>query len=153
VSAANAAENGARGIPDATDPAAYKFWVTEQIRFADLDFLGHVNNVAFTVYAESARAAFMHQTGFWVPGARRQNVIARIELDYLRELLYPGEVRVGLRVLKIGRSSFTLGLGLFDREHCAATAVAVIVRTDNETRRSTPLNDEERAWLQPYLSP
>ncbi|MES1263626.1 MAG: acyl-CoA thioesterase, partial [Peristeroidobacter soli] len=78
-------------LADATSPASYQFWVTEHIRFADLDLLGHVNNVAFTVYAESSRAAFMHQTGFWVPGAMRQNVIVRLELDYRRELLYPGE--------------------------------------------------------------
>jgi acyl-CoA thioester hydrolase len=136
---------------DPTNPAFYKFWVTEHIRFADLDLLGHVNNVAFTIYAESCRAAFMHQTKFWIPHAQRQNVIVRIELDYRRELHYPGEVRAGLRVLKIGNSSFTLGQGLFDGEHCAATAVTTIVRIDANTRKATPLNDEERANLQPYL--
>lgn len=137
---------------DATGASSYKFWVTEHIRFADLDLLGHVNNVAFTVYAESGRAAFMHKTGFWVPGSMRQNVIVRLELDYRRELLYPGEVRVGLRVLKIGTSSFTLGQGLFSGDDCVATAVVVIVRMDSRTRRATPLNGEERAGLQPYLA-
>lgn len=137
---------------EALDPAVYRFWVTEHIRFADLDLLGHVNNVAFTIYAESSRAAFMHQTGFWIPKAPRQNVIVRLELDYRRELHYPGEVRVGLRVLKIGNSSFTLGQALFSGEHCVATAVVVIVRMDAGTRRATPLNDEERAQLQPYLN-
>jgi acyl-CoA thioester hydrolase len=136
---------------NATEPAAYKFWVTEHIRFADLDLLGHVNNVAFVVYAESCRAAFMAQTGLWVPNARRQNVIVRIELDYRRELLYPGEVKVGLRVLKIGNKSFTLGQGLFSGEHCVATAQAVIARIDAGTRKAVPLNDEERASLKPYL--
>lgn len=34
--------------PGATVVSSYKFRVTEHIRFADLDFLGHVNNVAFT---------------------------------------------------------------------------------------------------------
>jgi acyl-CoA thioester hydrolase len=141
----------AAGAFDPTDPASYKFWVTEHIRFADLDLLGHVNNVAFTVYAESCRAEFMRQTGFWIPGAPRQNVIVRIELDYRRELLYPGEVKVGLRVLRIGNSSFTLAQGLFSGEHCVATAQAVIARMDATTRKSTPLNNEERASLQPYL--
>lgn len=135
---------------DPTDPASYKFWVTEHIRFADLDLLGHVNNIAFMVYAESCRAAFMDKTRFWIPGAPRQNVIVRIELDYRRELHYPGEVKVGLRVLRIGNSSFTLGQGLFSGEHCVATAQAVIARMDATTRKATPLNDEERASLQPY---
>lgn len=136
---------------DPIDPASYKFWVTEHIRFADLDLLGHVNNIAFTIYAESCRAAFMHETKFWVPNHPRQNVIVRIELDYRRELFYPGEVRIGLRVLRIGNKSFTLGQGLFDGDACVATAQAVIARIDARTRKSTPLNDEERANLQPYL--
>ena len=139
-------------IPGATDPSSYKFWVTEHIRFADLDLLGHVNNVAFTVYFEGCRAAFMFKTGFWVKGSQRQNVLARLELDYLRELHYPGEVRVGLRVLKVGNSSFTLGQGLFNGDKCVATAMVVIARMDTTTRRATPLNDEERASLQPYLA-
>jgi acyl-CoA thioester hydrolase len=141
----------ATGPVDPTNSASYKFWVTEHIRFADLDLLGHVNNVAFTVYAESCRAAFMHQTRFWIPNAPRQNVIVRIELDYRRELLYPGEVRVGLRVLRIGNKSFTLVQGLFSGEHCVATAQAVIARIDANTRKAVPLNDEERTSLQPYL--
>lgn len=139
------------GQADALDPASYRFWVTEHIRFADLDLLGHVNNVAFTIYAESCRAAFMHQTGFWIPSAPRQNVIVRLELDYRRELHYPGELRVGLRVQKIGTSSFTLSQALFSGEHCVATAVVVIVRMDAKTRKAIPLNDEERASLQAYL--
>lgn len=136
----------------ATDPAAYRFWTDEQIRFADLDLLGHVNNIAFTVYAESGRAAFLRETGLWVPFAPRQNVIVRLELDYRRELHYPGRLRVGLRVLEIGRSSFRLGIGLFDGEHCAATAETVLVRIDAETRKAVALDAVELACLQPHLA-
>lgn len=139
-------------MAEATDAAAYKFWVTEHIRFADLDVLGHVNNIAFTIYAESGRAAFLRETGLWTPHGDRQNVIARIELDYRRELHYPGVVRVGLRVLKIGRTSFRVGIGLFDGEHCAATAEAVLVRIDRNSRKGIELNAEERAALEPYLA-
>lgn len=138
-------------IPAATDAAAYRFWATEHIRFADLDVLGHVNNIAFTIYAESGRAAFLSKTGLWTPHGDRQNVIARIEMDYRCELHYPGEVRVGLRVLKLGRSSFTVGIGLFDGELCAATAQAVLVRIDRISRKAIELNAEERNSLQPYL--
>jgi len=141
-----------RGLPSATDPAAYHFWVEEHIRFADLDLLGHVNNKAFTVYAESGRAAFLLKTGLWVPHAPRQNVLARLEIDYRRELHYPGTVRVGVRVLSIGRSSFTLGLGLFDGDACAAVAVTVLVRIDSSSRASVALDADERACLTPYLA-
>ena len=137
--------------PAATDAATYKFWTTEHIRFADLDVLGHVNNIAFTVYAESGRAAFLRETGLWTPQGDRLNVLARIELDYRRELHYPGEVRVGLRVIKLGRSSYTMGIGIFDSDQCAATAQAVLVRIDRVSRKAIELNAEERSALAPYV--
>lgn len=136
----------------ASDSTSYKFWATEQVRFADLDMLGHVNNKAFFTFAESGRVAFLRETQLWVPGAVRQNVIRHAELDYLRELHFPAEVRIGLRVLKIGGTSFTLGLGMFSGGHCVATASTVLVRIDTQSRAPVTLNDEERGRLQPFLA-
>lgn len=137
----------------ARDAAAYRFWTGEHVRFADLDLLGHVNNKAFMTYAESGRVAFLSETGLWQRDAQRQNVIARIELDYLRELHYPAELRIGINVLQIGRSSFTLGLGMFAHEACVAVAVTVLVRIDTATRGAVALDDAEKARLLPYLAP
>lgn len=139
-------------IPVATDEAAYHFWAREQVRFADLDMLGHVNNKAFFTFAESGRVAFLSETRLWVPGSVRQNVIRHAELDYLRELHFPAEVKIGLRVLKVGTTSFTLGLGMFSGGHCVATASTVLVRIDTKSRAPIMLNDEERGLLQPYLA-
>jgi acyl-CoA thioester hydrolase len=139
-------------VAAAADPGSYRFWATEHVRFADLDLMGHVNNKAFTVYAESGRVAFLGQTGLWVADSRRQNMIVRLELDYLRELHYPSAVRIGVRVLKIGRTSFTLGLGIFGEKDCVAVATTVMVRIDNQTRASLELNADERTILEPYLA-
>lgn len=140
------------GLP-ATDPAAYPFWSEERIRFADLDLLGHVNNVAFMVYAESGRVEFLRHTGLWQPGVPRNNVVARIELDYRRELGYPGLVRMGLRVLKVGTRSFTLGQGFFSGEVCAATVVATLVRFDSQARQTVMLDEAERQLLLGFQAP
>jgi acyl-CoA thioester hydrolase len=135
----------------ATAAASYRYWTDELVRFADLDLLGHVNNKAFTVYAESGRAAFLQQTGLWLPGATPQTVIARVEIDYLRELNYPCALKIGVRVLKLGRSSFTLGLGIFDGDSCVAVVVTVLVRIDSVTHETLPLSANERERLQPYF--
>ena len=132
-----------------TSTAAYRLWVDERVRFADLDPLGHANNKAFLTYAESGRAGFLFKTGLWELNGRR-NVVARVEIDYLGELLYPAELRVGVRVLAVGRSSFTLGIGIFSGETCAAVAVTVLVRIDGKTRTKVALDDEERARLEAY---
>jgi acyl-CoA thioester hydrolase len=135
-----------------TRPEAYTFWTRELVRFADLDINGHVNNIAFAIYAESGRAAFLHDAGLWSLGdPSRQNVLAHIEIDYLQELKYPADIRVGLRVLKIGRSSFQLGAGIFSGERCVAVARSVQVRIDSQSKAPIALSDEERRMLQPYL--
>lgn len=139
--------------PAAADHTNYRFWTGERVRFADLDLLGHVNNKAFTAYAESGRFAFLSETGLWEPGAPRQNVIARLELDYLRELHHPAELRVGVNVLRIGESSFSLGQGIFNGGLCVAAVVTVLVRIDAITRKAVALDDSERLRLQPYCAP
>lgn len=138
-------------VADATDPGAYRYWAPEIVRFADLDLIGHVNNKAYATYAESGRAAFLRHTGLWRPDATRHSVIVRLEIDYRRELHYPAELRIGVRVLGIGRRSFTLGLGIFHGETCAATVVTVFARTDAQTRKAVELDTEERASLRRYL--
>ena len=128
----------------------YRFWFDERVRFADLDLLGHVNNKAFLTYAESARAAFMLETGLWVRDGARQSLLARLELDYRRELHYPADIRVGINVQNIGRTSFTLGVGLFDGDACAATMTTLMVRVDMHTKAKVELDADERARLAPY---
>lgn len=137
---------------EGTRPEDYRYWADERVRFYDLDLMGHVNNVAYTIYAESGRAAFLRHIGFWTETGRRQNVIARLEIDYRQELKYPNELKVGLRVLKIGGSSFMLGIGIFAGDACVATAQATLVRFDAETRKAIALDDDDRALLAPYLA-
>lgn len=139
-------------LRSATDPAAYSFWTEEHVRFADLDVLGHVNNKAYFTYSESGRVAFLTTTGLWEHGAQRQSVIVRAELDYHQELHFPATLRIGIRVLKVGRTSFTLGLGMFNGDQCVASNVTVAVRIDTTTRAPIALNDEELASLKPYLA-
>ncbi|MGB1562882.1 MAG: acyl-CoA thioesterase [Sinimarinibacterium flocculans] len=135
----------------ATDAGAYRYWVPEIVRFADLDLIGHVNNKAYATYAESGRAAFLRHTGLWRPDATRHSVIVRLEIDYRRELHYPADLRIGVRVLNIGKRSFTLGLGIFHGDICVATVVTVFARMDAQTRKAVELDAQERAALSPYL--
>jgi hypothetical protein len=94
---------------DLADPATFDAWITERIRFSDTDAMGHVNNVAVAAYVESSRVEYgialaRHAddapgspddaTGDGQPGF----VLARLVIDYLAELHYPGEVRVGSNV-------------------------------------------------------
>ncbi|HSW12466.1 MAG TPA: thioesterase family protein [Solimonas sp.] len=138
--------------PPLTSKEAFRFWIDERVRFADIDILGHVNNKAFMTYAESARAAFLIQTGLFDPRGPRQNVVARIEIDYRRELHYPNELRVGLCVSRIGNKSFVLSQGIFAGDSCVATVNATMVHIDTASRQTTALGEKELAILQPWLA-
>jgi acyl-CoA thioester hydrolase len=134
-----------------TDPAAYRFWVDEHVRFQDLDPLGHANNNAFGIYFESGRVAFLSALGFKDGQENRGTVLARITIDFRAELRYADRIRIGSRILKVGRTSATLASAVFRDDLCAATCSAVIVLIDTESRRPTEFSQSARDRMNAYL--
>src|SRR3954467_11818524 len=108
--------------PDRLAPPFYRPWIEGRVRFADLDPLGHCNNAAIGGFFESSRVALFTQIGHPVSGGDRSIPIVRVEIDFRHEILYGARVRVGARVLRINRTSFTLAGGVFDGDRCAAAA-------------------------------
>jgi acyl-CoA thioester hydrolase len=112
---------------------------TDTVRYADTDRQGHVNNAVFSTFLETGRVMFLLGAGRSLAPPGTGFVIARLELDYHAELTWPGQVEIGTRLLRLGRSSFTFAQGIFQNGRCAASAVTVIVLMNEATRRSTPL--------------
>lgn len=81
-----------------------------EVRFSDLDALGHVNNAVFLTYFESARIAWwLHVTGR--SGLEALDMIlARAEIDYRAPLYWGERLEIGVRCASLGRSSFVLEL-------------------------------------------
>lgn len=123
-------------------PEAFPVRVPDLIRYGDIDRQDHVNNAVFSTYLETGRVAIIHdpETGLQVPGAT--SVLARIEIDFLRELHWPGTVEVGTAVAEIGRSSYVFAQAVFHDGACAATARSTMVLIDGSTRRARPLPPE-----------
>jgi acyl-CoA thioester hydrolase len=128
--------------------ADYPHQVSDIIRYGDLDAQGHVNNAVFSTYFESGRVAMfrMRDLGTGVPNSTF--VLARQEIDFIRELRWPGNVVVGTALAELGRSSFTLLQAIFDGERCAAASRAIMVMLDATTRKSQPLPPEIVAQLE-----
>jgi len=126
----------------------YPSRTSSDIRYADLDRQGHVNNAVFATFSEVGRVAFMYDPERPLATEGRSFVIARLAIDFRAELFWPGTVEIGTGVLKIGRSSFTLAQGLFSKGGLVATTEATIVMVAKETRRSTPLPPQTRDILQ-----
>ena len=136
--------------PDAPDLAAYPHRVDEIVRFGDLDSQGHVNNAVFATYFESGRVGMFRDPtlGIGVPGATF--VLVRQEIDYLRELHWPGNIVVGTALIELGRSSFKMAQAIFRDGTAVATCRATLVMMDLATRRSCPLTPEAIARLEPW---
>jgi acyl-CoA thioester hydrolase len=117
---------------DLTDPTIYTFWMTDRVRFSDQDGSGHINNVAIAAYVETGRVSYMHEVV--LPELRDETrlIIARLAIDYLKEAHWPGEVRVGTRMIRLGTRSCTIGSGIFKDDHCIATAQSVAVYLQGE---------------------
>ena len=119
--------------------ADYPHRVAEIIRFGDLDPQGHVNQAVFLTYFESGRVAMFRDPdlGIGVPGITY--VMVRMEVDYMKELHWPGDLEIGTGVAEFGRSSFKAAQVIFRDGVCAARGLATLVCMDLKTRKATPM--------------
>src|SRR2546423_21618 len=118
------------------------------IRFGDLDPQGHVNNTVFATFFETGRVAFLREPGNALSPPDTTSVLARLDINFLKELHWPGAVEIGTGVAEIGRSSFTFLQAIFHEGACAATGRATMVMIDAATRRSRALPEEAIARLE-----
>jgi acyl-CoA thioester hydrolase len=121
---------------------AFPLRVPDLIRYGDIDRQGHVNNAVFATFLETGRVAIIHDptAGLQVPGAT--SVLARVEIDFLRELHWPGSVEIGSAVTQIGRSSYVFMQAIYCDGACAATARSTMVLINAATRRARRLPPE-----------
>ena len=121
-----------------------------EVRFRDLDALGHVNNAVLVTLIEQAR--FQWWQG-WLkdrPFESEGFLIARIEVDYRRPILMSDDVRVALWCTRIGTTSFDLDYRVDRAQDDALLAEAKTVQTmlDFQLHRPTPILPETRQWLE-----
>ena len=137
---------------DLTRRDSFRHWSPVTIRFGDQDSLAHVNNVALAQYFEVGRTAYVYDM-IRKAGAegRVEFILARVVIDFLKELHYPGAVEVGSRLTRLGRKSLTTGYGIFKGDACIATSEAVNVFYDMATRRTIEPPPDVRALLEREL--
>jgi acyl-CoA thioester hydrolase len=123
---------------------------TDVVRFADLDPQGHVNNAVFSTYFETGRVAMFRLPDLGIGAPGKTFVLVRQEIEFLKELRWPGSVEIGTAVAAFGRTSFTVAQVVFHGTDCAATGRATMVFLDLATRRPEPLPQEQIARLSPY---
>lgn len=123
----------------------------DKIRYADTDRQGHVNNAVFSTFFETGRAELLYSYAKTLVPEGTSYVIAALNMNYLKEIHWPGRVDIGTGILKMGNSSIKIFQQLFQDEALVADAETVIVQMDDETGKSKPLTDEARKILSAFL--
>jgi acyl-CoA thioester hydrolase len=127
---------------------AFPVRTPDLIRYADIDRQDHVNNAVYSTYFETGRVAIIHHPSEGLQAEGATSVLARIEIDYLRELRWPGTVEIGTGVASYGRSSYIFVQAVYSAGLCAAFARSTLVLIDRETRKARPLPEQLIARLE-----
>ena len=133
--------------------ADFRFWWPETVRWGDMDAMGHVNNIIYLQYLESARIGFfesrMGWTGLVEGGGRQGPVVVSQTFNYRRQVYYPAELEVGVRCQEIRNRSFVLEYCIFRKgtNELVGDGSSVAVWLDYDANKSMEIPPELRRAL------
>jgi acyl-CoA thioester hydrolase len=80
-------------------------------------------------------------------------VVGRLEIDFKRQMFFPGRATACARLLEVHERKCVIGHGLFDGDgNCTAALNAIMVSLNEETHRSMPFEPAVRAGLEKYAA-
>ena len=142
---------------DLTGPFRHR--ISLDVRFADTDAMGHVNNATYLTYCEGARLRYWTDvTGedfsLGTEGVESL-ILAEARTTYRAQAFYGDTVTVQTRATRIGRSSFTLEHRLVAKEsegpeRLVAVSESVLVRFDYAEMRPSALSPELVAAIEAF---
>lgn len=133
-----------------TPRAAFPHFCEIATRWMDNDVYGHVNNVVYYSYFDTAVNQFLIERG--VLDIHKGEVVGFVVdsgCSYFSPIAFPDVVHVGIRVSKLGNSSVRYDLGVYrnDEQRPAAAGHFVHVYVDRASNRSVPVPDKVRELL------
>ncbi|HSN24966.1 MAG TPA: thioesterase family protein [Kofleriaceae bacterium] len=128
--------------------ADYPFVTTITTRWMDNDVYGHINNVAYYSFFDTAANQFLIEHGLDIHGGSIIGLVVESKCEYHEALAYPQVLRAGVRVDKLGNRAVTYGIAIFGgSDRAAAHGHFVHVFVDRVTRKPTAIPDPLRSAL------
>ncbi|WP_374855274.1 acyl-CoA thioesterase [Acinetobacter indicus] len=117
------------------------------VAWGDMDALGHVNNVMYYRYIESARIHYMDQIRMMQQSF--STVVTSNQCKYMRPVFYPDTLKIGVRVEEIRNSAFRMHYILWSEQQQAvvASAEAIMVCVNSESMQKIPLPESIRQHI------
>ena len=137
--------------PQPEPRSAYRAFRTIGTRWADNDVYGHVNNVVYYSWFDTAvNAHLIEQGALDIHAGSTIGLVIETQCNYFEPLAFPENVEAGIRVSKLGASSVRYEVGLFAQgaAQTAARGHFIHVYVDRETRRPAPLPEKLRTLLE-----
>ena len=133
----------------------YRHFLAIPTRWMDNDSYGHVNNVTYYSYFDTAvNEHLIRAGGLDIARDPVIGIVVETACTFHRSLAFPEVIDAGLRVAKLGGSSVVYGIGLFRQgeDEAAATGRFVHVWVDRVTQRPAGVPPRIRAALVPLLA-
>jgi len=140
--------------PPPSTRADYRYFQTITTRWMDNDVFGHVNNVVYYSWIDTAVNNFLIDNGILELGSSEVvGVVAETNLRYLREIAYPDPITVGIRVDRLGTSSVRYVCAVFRADEDAASAEGFFVHVyvARAAMRPTPIPAAQRAAFESIM--
>jgi acyl-CoA thioester hydrolase len=135
--------------------AGYRRFLAIPTRWMDNDTYGHVNNVTYYSYFDTAvNEHLIRAGGLDIAGDPVIGYVVESTCRFRKPLTFPETIDVGLRVVKLGTTSVTYEIGIFRQgdDEPAATGCFVHVWVERTTQRPAPVPPRIRAALEPLVA-
>lgn len=126
-----------------------------QLRFNDVDILGHVNNIVYFALYDLAKAHYMQTVMKGQMNWQRvESVIANVNCSYIKQIKFGEEIEVRTRCIHLGERSFTLRQCLVETptQEIRSICDTVMVCFDSSTGHSAPMRPEFRQAIESFES-
>ena len=141
---------------DAEARTSYVHFTRLDTRWNDNDVYGHVNNIVYYSFFDTAvNAHLIHAGCLDVQKSPVIGLVVETQCQYFKPIAFPDVVHAGIRVAKLGTSSVRYEIGLFanDDHVAAAQGHFVHVYIDRATNKPVPIPDHTRHVLQDLVRP
>jgi acyl-CoA thioester hydrolase len=133
----------------------YRVFYPITTRWSDNDIYGHVNNVTYYAYFDTAANRYLiEEGGLDISDGSIVGYVVSSGCEYHSPITYPEAIEAGVRVDRLGNSSVQYGIAIFRQgeDSAAAHGHFVHVFVDREADRSVPIPQNLRTALERLLN-
>jgi acyl-CoA thioester hydrolase len=137
--------------------AGFEFSIPVKVRFSETDAFGHLNNTNAFVFFEEARIEFFKQLELMTKWTSSEHetmiVVADLQCDFIKQIMFDERLSVSVKINKIGRSSLDLHYVTYnEKKEICLTGRGTIVQVAKDSGRSVKWDQEMQRTLNDHIN-